>query len=235
MTAMVKLDAAECETYFAPVLGAFVMSQAPNSYATVSSEFAKESAKSYSTTLDQNAVAKISTSLKINAVTSLGTACFGYVFELYKKKVQDKEEIGPAFGLSQLSDRKVFLTRFPKSVVRTWDPRKDFQYWFSSMIRNAFAHAQWRINSHGGVKPSTIDLKNYDLTNKQTFDVTMELTDLRNVIAAALHTFIENVQPGPGKWPPSPPSANPPVHEILYRVIHAELQLFKLEALFEGL
>jgi hypothetical protein len=116
------------------------------------------------------------------------------------------------------------------------------------MIRNAFAHGQWEITNPGNAVP-TINLKNF-LPGKNgnegecTFDVTMSLADLRQIIVAALYSFIQFVRPiqqdpaDPGRqlqWPPVQPGPDPPSHETLYRLLEAEIRLSNLKPLFDDL
>jgi hypothetical protein len=100
------------DNYLRLVLGAWLMSQATNSYENATQLFIKESKDQHQTEFAESDTSKIVHSLKLNAVLSLGMSCFGFPFERYAKTVTAKGEIGEIFGLHEFSNRATFEKHF---------------------------------------------------------------------------------------------------------------------------
>ena len=239
MAARTTLSPADCDLLFTPALGAFVISGGLGSRLLsydVAQTIIDVSAGNYLSTSDKLSEIekkKLRDSIQINAVISLGTACFGFVFERYKRMVDSQPgQIGQAFGLTPT--RVMFEREFPNATVTTWQGRSSSDYWFSSMIRNAFAHAQWNIID--GFDPNIekngdqrIQLWNIN-GNQTTFDITLTISELRDIIVASLFHFITYIQQTSTVWPPKRTILS---HEILHSLLQAELVIGKLKDFFE--
>lgn len=165
-------------------------------------------------------IMKLQSSLISSMVANLGTTCFGYVFERYLKLTgQKSDQCEHAFEFQAKTQWRVFHEAYPSAHCNVpWNPTGI--NWLSRMIRNSFAHGGWTIHASS---PPTITLRNWDpRQGKSTFDITMSISDLRNLIYNALQSFICNVQPPPPSSGPghveSPPSLS---HEIVMSFIDA--------------
>jgi len=253
-TARTTLTQAKSHEYFTPALGAFVTSTMTFStmhtthgmntsdgrfvdrdYTVATLAFVEEFKKRY---LNQTAFSdfdistNIKSSLETSAIAQLGMTCFGYIFERYKRDAGN-QEIGDAFGLGDITSDSIFLQRFPTSrTVIPFPPNRD-SYWFSSMVRNAFAHWNWEVST---TTTPEITLKNYlPRNNTLTFHVVMSSHDLRVLIYEALYNFINYVQDPLAIPNPSEPLS----HDILRTILDRELerlkpQEFVTEAHFEN-
>ncbi|KAI2626607.1 hypothetical protein GGR54DRAFT_591654 [Hypoxylon sp. NC1633] len=240
MSTHIRLSPAECDLLFTPALGAFVLSGGLGSrlpsYDTIGSIISASSGEDmpYLGYLNDFQVKKLTDALHINTIISLGTACFGFVFERYKKKAAHKDHLGQAFGLTPT--RAEFSAQFPDAKVDKWQGTSPSDYWFSSMLRNAFAHAQWEIIDHFDLdndKNGDQRVRLWNVYNNQiTFDITLTLTELRDIIVAALFNFITYVQEEAVPWP-QPPSAQPGSHVMLFRLLREEILFGNMKTLYE--
>ncbi|KAF2004623.1 hypothetical protein P154DRAFT_35335 [Amniculicola lignicola CBS 123094] len=219
MAAPVQLTEQQLDALFLPVLGAYVMSQATKygRAKDTSIQIISRSTIEYSTDLIAFERDKIATALRINAITSLATTCFGFVFESYKKLVpRTTEEIGRAFGLANVTEAD-FRQQFPGITVNDWHPSGNLEYWFSAMLRNAFAHAQWEITPD-----NEIHLWNMRGAVR-TFDIVISVERLLLVVIVALYSFIRYVQPDGAAWAPNRQREEPPSYETLYHLLNLEI------------
>ncbi|KAF8249238.1 hypothetical protein K440DRAFT_660253 [Wilcoxina mikolae CBS 423.85] len=136
--------------------------------------------------------------LHSSTVASLGTFCFVFPYERYKKIAARYPgrnlNVGEAFGLERYNDRDKFLEAYPQSVIDKWevDPRK--KSWFADVVRNSFAHAQSQFVVQGD-KRGVVMVNARDGLDPD-FSIFMSLPEFGHLIATALNKFIVTVVEG---------------------------------------
>ncbi|RPA81304.1 hypothetical protein BJ508DRAFT_414758 [Ascobolus immersus RN42] len=175
----------EIASLFIDTLGAYAILQSPRTHNTTA-------LREQQINLDEAALNSISKSAHVSVVVALGSACFGAVWERYKRRV-GPHTAGSAFNLHRYSIQQNLLADFPSinlsvhnplvqqlpGIARNgavvWRPNStgilseghnaNNPSWFASTIRNSFAHANWElINPTGGLvtDDTIIVLKNYN-------------------------------------------------------------------------
>lgn len=197
MADVTPLSFNECDSTFAPALGAYVLSGGLGSRAPRYGPAGPTIEAAYSFMYVNDLIViqkeKLKACMNHATVMSLGTACFGFVFKRHKKiaQGQDGGQIGRCFGVTptETESRK----QYPGANA-TWNQTPNSDYWFSSMSRNAFAHGQWGIIGLFVPDQESNHSQNLRLYNQRgsviTFDTTLSLFDIRDIIIAALLNFI---------------------------------------------
>src|ERR1700749_3207646 len=140
-----RVRTVDWENNLAPALSAWSMLRPETESNDAGKELAEKIKDRYGIIVDDNN--NIKTSFQSHAVLSLGMG-FGFLLERQTPVNQASANPETEFGLKELSNQRYFERLFPGSDVVKWDKNTQTPYWFFKMIRNAFAHAQWWIQTN---------------------------------------------------------------------------------------
>ena len=158
---------------------------------------------------------RIRASLVINAVASLGATCLGNILEMHKK-IAFKDNFDSIFGReyywdsrpwldddrndfkqrftrsdtsAAFSDEAVFKRKYSTAEIHKWTANQP-PTWLVRMIRKSLAYAQWTVVHQPRPRIRLWNINPREKHGIRTFDVTMDLMDLRMLVYDILHTFL---------------------------------------------